>query len=325
MVRRALRATVLLSLAVLVLSVVASSAATVLAPAGVAAGPVVFTLFRGGATVLREAAPSAGVPAHSGDRLGNGDSVLTGADAKASLLYPDGSVTRLDSDTTVTVHVASTAAGAQLEQSTGLTWNRVQKLVGSRRFTINGPNSTSAEVRGTEFGYYVEHDSGGDPLIWVDVWSGQVQVTGAVGPPVLGGAGQRVTVRLGAAPTVPAPIPISDRQLSFTIFNQALNAVTGTPVAFADGNLSPGGSSAPGSVRADGHSDLEFVLAWPGSSYRLTVRDPSGAVFAAPSSETPPLVVRAPAARAGVWTFSVDDLQSAPQEAWWVVVGRSPR
>jgi len=320
MTKRALRAAVMISLAVLLISVTADSAATVLGPAAGTPRPVLLTLFTGGATLLRGAASA--ISGHSGDRLGNGDTVLTGADSKASLLYPDGSMTRLDSDTTVTVHVGG---GTQLQQSTGLTWNRVQTLVGSQRFTISGPNSTTAEVRGTEFGYYVEHDPAGNPLIWVDVWSGAVQVSGATGPPVTGTTGQRVTVRLGAAPTTPVPIPLSDTQLAFTVFNRALNAITGTPVAFADGTLSAGGTSAPGSVRADGRSDLEFVLAWPGSSYRLTVRDPSGAVLAASSSSTPPVVVRAPRARAGVWTYTVDDLDSPPAEAWWVVVGQTPR
>ncbi|HEX6348902.1 MAG TPA: FecR domain-containing protein [Candidatus Dormibacteraeota bacterium] len=322
MVARALRVAVLVSLVVLVISVTASSAALVLGPvATVRTGSVVFSLFTGGATLVRGGVARAG---HSGDRLGDGDTVMTGADSKAGLLYQDGSVTRLDSDTTVTVHVATSAAGTAFEQSTGLTWNRVQQLVGSRRFTITGPNSTAAEVRGTEFGYYVEHDPAGNPVIWVDVWSGLVQVTGATGPPVVGGTGQRVTVRLGEAPTKPVAIPAPDRQLSFTVFNQALNAVSGTPVAFADGSLSQGGAAAPGSVRADGRSDLDFVLAWPGSTYRLTVRDPSGAVLAAPTSAVPPLEVRVPAARAGTWSFLVEDLASAQQEAWWVVVGRTP-
>jgi hypothetical protein len=76
-------------------------------------------------------------------------------------------------------------------------------------------------------------------------------------------------------------------------------------------------------VKADGKSDLQFVLGWPGSLYELTVVDPDGNVSARSASSVPPLSISVPSARAGTWQFTVRDVQSAPGEAWWVVVGRS--
>jgi hypothetical protein len=320
---RVLRIAVRLSLVVLVLMVVTSSAATIGIPVASAAAPVALTIFTGTAGIVRPG--TALRPASTGDRLGNGDTVVTGTDSKASLLYPDGSVTRLDSQTVVTVRVVTAAAGGvktSLAQAAGLTWNNVKQLVGGASFSINGPNSASVAVRGTEFGYYVEYDSAGNPVIWVDTWSGSVDVRGAVGPAVTASTGQRVTVRVGSAPTVPAPIPDTDRQLSFTVFNQALNAVTGRPFAVASGSLSPGGTAGPTPVAVDGRSDIQFVLAWPGSTFGLTIRDGTGSVLAQRASGAPPLSLVVHPARAGTVTFTVNDVQSTPQEAWWVVAGR---
>jgi hypothetical protein len=268
---------------------------------------------------------SAAVAAHSGDGLFSGDTVSTGATGKAAIAYPDGSSTRLDSATTVKVDTLRAQGGAvqtSFQQSAGLTWNKVQRLVGISSFKVSGPNSSSADVRGTVFGFYVEHDAGGAPVIWIDTWSGSVLV-GGTGGTVLAGTGQRVTVRAGAAPTAPVPIPAGDRQLSFTVFNQTLDAVTGKPVAMQSGTLGTATGTPYLTVVADGKSDLQFVLGWPGSLFELTVIDPDGKVYAKPASTTPPLSVVAPLARAGTWQYSVRDVQSSPDEAFWVVVGRS--
>ena len=287
-------------------------------------GSVVLTVFTGTATIVRSGAKAA-VSAHSGQTLGAGDAVQTGSSSKAALTYVDGSVTRLDSGTRVIVSSLRSggALHTSLQQSVGLTWNTVKRLAGGSSFRISGPNSAVAEDRGTRFGYYVERDTAGNPVIWIDVWDGVVRVSGAAGTPVTAGSGQRVTVRPASAPTAPAAIPAADRQLSFTVFNRTIEAVTGTPVAFANGTSSTGDTSTSFPVTADGRGDLQFVLGWPGSTFELTVVDPSGKVFSRSTSAQAPLSVVAKRARAGRWTFIVRDIQSGPNEAWWVIVGRA--
>ncbi len=323
--RRVLAGALILAELVMLLLVVAIGLITLDgAPKGQAAPTMTLTLFLGTATIQRSGSRSA-VSAHSGDGLFSGDTVATGSTGKAAITYPDGSITRLDSATTVKVSARRAAGGAvqtSFQQSAGLTWNKVQKLVGVSSFKVRGPNAATAEVRGTVFGYYVEHEANGTPVIWVDIWSGSVLV-GGTGGSVLAAPGQRVNVRVGAAPTAPAPIPAGDRQLPFTIFNQTLDAVTGAPVAFQDGFLSSGSETHSFTVQADGNSDLQFVLGWPGSLYELTLVDPNGTLFARPASTGPPISVVAPRAVAGTWRFSVRDVQSQPDEAWWVVVGRT--
>ena len=288
------------------------------------AAKVLLSVFVGSATVERPGVSAA--TGHSGDTLANGDAVSTSSDGKAALTYPDGSITRLDSDTRVLVHYNQTGSEfhTSLEQSAGLTWNTVKHLVGGSDFQVKG-NGASAEVRGTQFGYYVEHDALGKPVIWIDVYDGTVAVTGAIGPQVLAGPGQRVTVRQNAAPTQPLPIPDGDLRLSFTVFNQTIEAVTANPFAFESGSLRSGESSSSFSVEADGKSDLQFVLGWPavaGDTFAMTVISPDGTVFAQGTATAAPLVVIARKATAGGWTFVVHDLRSAPTDPWWVVVGR---
>jgi len=320
--RRVIAGALILGEVVMLLLVVAIGLITF---AGAETAPTMtLTVFIETATITRLGS-TVRVAGHSGNGLRSGDTVATGPNGKAAIAYPDGSTTRLDSSTTVTVssrHGQGQTVQTSFQQSAGLTWNRVQKLVGVSSFKVSGPNSATAEVRGTEFGYYVERDPSGAPVIWIDTWSGSVLV-GGTGGSVLAGAGQRVTVRAGVPPTTPVPIPAGDRQLSFTVFNETLNALTGKPVAFASGTISTGASSQSFPVQADGTSDLQFVLGWPGSIYELTITDPAGNVVSRTASSAPPLSVVVPSATVGTWHFSVRDVQSAPGEAWWVIVGRS--
>jgi hypothetical protein len=287
------------------------------------APPVTLTIFTGTATILRSGGTAA-VAARSSDGLASGDTLATGSSGKAAIGYPDGSMTRLDSNTTITVTTGRQggAVRTSLQQSAGRTWNKIQPAAGAATLKFSGPNSASTEVRGAVFGFYIEHDTTGAPVTWIDAWSGSVPVTGTRGS-VLVAAGQRVTVRAKTPPTVPVPIPAGDLQLSFTVFNQTLDAVSGKPVVFSSGTLGSANGTPYFTVEGDGLSDLQFVLGWPGSIYQLTVVDPSGILFARPASSAPPLKVVVPRAIAGTWRFSVRDVQSAPDEAWWVVVART--
>ena len=295
------------------------------APTVSAAPTATLTVFIGGVN-LKKAGATTFAAAHSGATVGNGDTVSTGPAGKAAINYPDGSVTRLDSQATVTVSLArlhGASLGVTVRQQAGLTWNSVKKLVGAASFKVTGPNNSAATVRGTRFGFYIEKDPAGKTVVWVDVYDGVVAVSGATGPPVNGTANQRINVRAGAAPTPPAPIPATDFRLAFTVFNLTLEAARGKPVAVQGGVLSSGGRAGPFTVAADGKSDLDFVLGWPGSLFELTVVNPDGTTFGQPASTKEPIHVTASRAAQGAWTFSVHDVTSNPNEPWWVIVGQS--
>jgi len=308
------------------LGTVIGVAVAIFGAGSVAAGPTAtLTVFTGSARLQRAGATTT-VAAHSGETVANGDSVSTAALSLAAVTYPDGSVTRLDSSSRITVSLARSGASAfklGVRQTAGLTWNAVKKLATGAKFEVSGPNNAVAGVRGTRFGFYIEHDAAGSTVVWIDVYDGTVAVSGSTGPAVTATANQRVNVRAGAPPTAPVVIPDSDRHLSFTVFNQTLEGVTGKPVAFANGTLSSGQGAGPFTYLADGKSDLDFDLGWPGSIFELTVIDPSGKIYGQPAATRTPIVVKAPKAAAGAWQFRVRDVQSVPLEPWWVVVGRT--
>src|ERR1700747_1606407 len=94
-------------------------------------------------------------PAASGQSLDAGSSVRTGETGKATIQFPDGSITRLAPCTTVTLQSAQLTKGGNLksvtlQQKVGRTMSLVQHLAGGSDFNVVG-HAASAEVRGTEF------------------------------------------------------------------------------------------------------------------------------------------------------------------------------
>ncbi|HLQ62273.1 MAG TPA: FecR domain-containing protein, partial [Candidatus Acidoferrales bacterium] len=292
-----------------------------------AEGAATLSIFTGSVQVERGGSTAFAL-GHTGDILRGGDTVLTGPSSKSMISYPDGSLTRLDAGTQLTVRSVARASGGgwgmDSYQASGKTWNRVVQLVGGGSFRVSGPNSSTAEVRGTEFSMLIEM-SNGKPVVRVDDWSGAVDVSAQnVRVSLLGG--QSSSVRPSQPPSAPAPIPPGDRLDSWTVFNQTADgagAGGGAPAAMSSSTLSPG-QSAPvqtGSA-GDGQSDLEFTLGWPGSTFELTVYDPDGQVYDRQSSGTPSVGIYVPKARPGTWSYSVRDIESWPGEIWWVIVSR---
>jgi len=198
------------------------------------------TVFLGQVHVQRTGSAATGL-AHSGDQLQSGDVVKTAHDTKAAVGYPDGSITRLDSDSTLQVKSIKGSNGVwnyQLLQSNGKVWSRVAALSRGSSFEIDGPNSTTVEVRGTEFEVIVD-STGGPTVTRVNSWRGAVTVA-AQGSTVTLTGGQSSTVRAGAGPTSPAPIPASDRSDSFTIFNVAVDSAQGAVMSVSGGSLASG-------------------------------------------------------------------------------------
>ena len=95
------------------------------------------------------------VAAADGQVLNEGDTIRTGADARAVLTYFEGSSVTIEPDTELTIDKASTLAdggtAVVMTQAFGRTWHVVTKLItGSSKYDVRTPAST-ASVRGTEF------------------------------------------------------------------------------------------------------------------------------------------------------------------------------
>ena len=314
---------------VLVIAIVAATGFVVLRSRQAAASaPATLTIYKGTATVL-QASTKVAVKARSGDALGAGDTVSTGAGSRAAISYFDGSTTRLDSLTTVKItRLARTSGhGYQIAafDSAGQTWNRVVHLAAGSSFSVRGPNNSVAEVRGTEFTFAVVKSASGKPIVHLDTWSGVVNVT-AEGHTVAVEKGSQTVIESGRPPSAAAPIPPGDKKDSFTVFNNAADstaAVTNNSQAVSvNVNTLNAGQTTDrqDGPTADGNSDLTFALAWPGSTMELVVLDPDGAVYASLAGSSPPLTIEVAHARAGRWSYRVHDIKSDKDEAWSVAV-----
>src|ERR1700674_2033616 len=121
------------------------------------------TVFLGQVDVHRSGTGSAAL-AHTGDALQPGDIVQTRAATRAAVSYPDGSTSRLDSNSSLQVKTVSAGSNGawniELLQDAGKSWNRVHSLVAGSTFKVTAPNGTDATVRGTEFEIIVDKTSG---------------------------------------------------------------------------------------------------------------------------------------------------------------------
>ena len=140
-----------------------------------------------------------------GQELGEGFTVRTGSDGRAVIEYFDGSVTRMDHDTTFTINVLeildNEAQSKVIEggQTAGGTYNRVVDLTDSQsRFDVVTPTAV-ASAQGTVFAVFVNPDGS----TTVAVVEGSVDVNGTEVP-----IGFMVTV--DADGTVGEVVPIPD-------------------------------------------------------------------------------------------------------------------
>jgi len=85
--------------------------------------------------------------------LKKSDSVRTLYDGQASIVFFESDTMELDSNTEVQI-AQLVANQVTVGQKSGQTWNRVNKLTGTREYSVETPNSV-ATVRGTGFGVNV--------------------------------------------------------------------------------------------------------------------------------------------------------------------------
>lgn len=122
-----------------------------------------------------------------------GDEVRTDEAGQAELVYPDGSLTRLDSATQFRLLRLAEKSGKRayrLGLKVGRTWNRVTKLTSSEgRFEVETSNAVAA-VRGTTFMVECRIEN----VCTITVFDGHVLVTARDGRSHLVGSSQSVTV-----------------------------------------------------------------------------------------------------------------------------------
>jgi hypothetical protein len=223
-------------------------------------------------------------PAKSGQSLDAGTSVRTGATGRATIQFPDGSLTRLAPDTTVTIQAAQLNSAGSLKSATlaekiGRTLSVVQKLAGGASFSVGG-HSVSAQVRGTQFEVVVNADFSNVFKVFdgTVVVSGQTTVTLHAGQQV----GSDPNGRLGA-PGALGP----DSQDPYALDRQCTNAVSQGTTAGTVQTTVGGPISTDQSAEVDYNSaggTVTVALCWPGSFMTLTVTDPTGTAHSSRSA-----------------------------------------
>ena len=157
-------------------------------------------------------------PGSDGQVLGQGTTVRTGADGRASIEWFDGSVTRLDFGTTFTIVTMERLDGdskvIEAEQSSGNTYSRVTALTDSAsRFDIDTPTAT-ASVQGTIYAVLVNADGS----TTIAVIEGSVDSNGTTVA-----EGTYVTVDAEGNVSDPQPIPADLIDEDWIVYNCELD------------------------------------------------------------------------------------------------------
>lgn len=244
-------------------------------------------------------------PAQTGAGVRAGDTVATDAKGLAGVALPDGTLTRLAKNTSITFDSAHFAKNGMLHdvsltQQIGRTFTNVQHLVTGASFDVHARAAT-ASVRGTKFEVLIAADG----TMTVKVFKGTV---------VLHNSSASVTILQGqqatASPngTISQPIPIvPDPNDPFGPAVGASDAVSGdtTPGTEQDYIGAPlhDGEEQTYTYSYAGGSSVEASLGYPGSSMKLTLKSPDGVARSA-TGKLP--FVRRDGAPAGIYTVVVD-------------------
>ena len=165
--------------AVFVLALLLVGAVLIFTSGAASAKQIATLQLLGGAVDVRQGGGGDFQPVTESASLHEGDTVRTGPTGRASIVYFDGSLTRLDYDTTFTVITLETlnnASGSKVIeglQEEGSSYNRVAEFADAEsRFEVETPTAT-ASVQGTTYALLVD-----DGATTVAVVDGVVETTG---------------------------------------------------------------------------------------------------------------------------------------------------
>jgi FecR protein len=244
--------------------------------------------------------------ATSGTQVQAGDSVKTDAKGRASIQLPDGTLTRLASDTQITLDAAhfsknGTLHDAKLTEKIGRTLTSVQHLVSGATFQVAG-QSAVASVRGTKFEVYIKADG----TMIVKLFDGFLHFAGKNGSAVDLVAGQQATAdpqgNVGpAGPIQPDPGDPFGPALDASAAVSA-GTTPGTEQDFIGAPVHNGEQQQYRYSYAGG-SLVKASLGYPGSAMQLKVQAPDGQMYT--GSGKSPIIVVVNNAPAGIYIINV--------------------
>jgi len=242
--------------------------------------------------------------ASTGTTVQPGDSVQTDVKGRASLTLPDGTITRLASQTTITLDSAHFSKSGNLHdvkllQQVGRTFTNVQHLISGATFQVAGQSAT-ATVRGTKFEVYITPDG----KMTVKLFEGQLDFDGKNHVHLV--AGQQATA--DAQGNIGAPIQIqpdpNDPFGPALAASDAAEAGT-TPGTEQDYIGAPlhNGETQTYTYSYAGGALVKGSLGYPGSAMKLTITAPDGQTYVGTGPS--PIVVIVNNGPAGIYTFTI--------------------
>ncbi len=152
------------------------------------------------------------ISAQNGMDLYQSDSIKTGVDASASIVFFKSSIIRLDSNTEVSLQEIiqnDDGTNVKIKQDAGRTWSTVAKISGIDNYDVQTPTAV-ASVRGTAFDVHIKSDGRTD----VGVGRGIVNVSKIKNGEILG----TIEVKKNEAVTVDPDV--IDQTLEIKVFEK---------------------------------------------------------------------------------------------------------
>src|ERR1700681_61904 len=275
---------------------------------------------------LERAGSGAFNAASSGAMVQAGDSVSTDTKGRASIQLPDGTLTRLASDTELTLDAAhftksGTLKDAKFTEKIGRTLVSVQHLVSGATFQVAG-QSAVASVRGTKFEVYIKADG----TMIVKLYDGELDFDGKNHVHLT--KGQQATA--DAQGNIGSVGPIQpDPNDPFGPALDASNAVAigttpGTEQDFVGAPVHNGEQQQYRYSYAGG-SLVKASLGYPGSAMQLKVQAPDGQTYTG-SGKSPIVVVvnNAPAGIYQLFVVGISGLGTVGEEPFLAVAAVEP-
>ena len=242
--------------------------------------------------------------ATSGAIVQPGDGVQTDAKGRASIQLPDGTLTRLASNTEITLTSAHFAKDGNLHdvslaQRIGRTFTNVQHLVGGATFKVSGQSAT-ATVRGTKFEVYIKADG----TMLVKLFEGQLDFDGKNHVHLT--APQQATAdpqgNVGpAGPILPDPNDPFGAELAASDATSQ-GTTPGTEQDFIGPSLH-NGEQQQYSYSYAGGGLVKAALGYPGSAMKLEIKAPDGQTYSHGGAS--PILVAVSNGPAGIYTIIV--------------------
>ena len=187
-----------------------------------------------GEVQVRHGAAGSFVTAEDGAILGPGDTVRTGADARAVLTYFEGSTVEIEPGSELSIQKATANPDGSsiivMQQDLGTTWHVVTKLVnGNSKYEVHTTAAT-ASVRGTAFTVAVDADGSTTETTTEGVVANTDAQNAAT---VVADPGLQVSTKKGERPAPPVPAPEPERKVTVTVGDQ--NSLVVDPLGRANG------------------------------------------------------------------------------------------